>query len=132
MVLQFRVMDYGMERCTLLAKLPSPTELVQSEYPRFWDIEQNGLHVNIWRLEEPGELDAKSVSYGSRPRREALVGSWKVEMGHDKYLTETQNCTSRSLLTFELSCASMDCQLYFQQDLHMPIMGVFIEQSYSL
>ncbi|THU90408.1 hypothetical protein K435DRAFT_728399 [Dendrothele bispora CBS 962.96] len=132
MILQFRVMDYGMERCTLIAKLPSPTELDQSEYPRFYDIVERGLHVDIWQLEDTGELIAKSMSYASRPRRQVLVGSWKVEMGRETYLTETRNCTSRSLLTFELGCASIDCQLYFKQDLYTPTMGVYIEQSYSL
>ncbi|KAF5366554.1 hypothetical protein D9758_008992 [Tetrapyrgos nigripes] len=133
MILQFRVMDYGMERCTLIAKLPSSAELDHSEYPRFYDIHPNGLHVDIWELDSSLQLDAKTLSFASRPRRQALDGTWKVEMGRDMRLTETRNCSSRSLLTYELVCASMEyCQLYFKQDGHTPVIGVYVEQSSSI
>lgn len=92
-ILQFRVMDYGMERCALALRLPSGEEGSSKSA----DIELSVLDVSR-------PLDPSSISWSSRPPRRNVVGTLRASADEEVRLPEFP-CKWGSLYAFEASCA---------------------------
>ncbi|EPS93648.1 hypothetical protein FOMPIDRAFT_1026461 [Fomitopsis schrenkii] len=92
-ILQFRVMDYGMERCALALRLPSN----EDGDPKSADIELSVLDVSP-------QLDPSTISWSSRPASRNVVGTLRASSGEEVRLPEFP-CRWGSLYAFEVSCA---------------------------
>ncbi|KAG7451999.1 uncharacterized protein BT62DRAFT_990353 [Guyanagaster necrorhizus] len=132
MILQFRVMDFGMERCTLMGSLPSAADLERSE-KSVPVVSSDAVKLEAWFLDDNDvQLNAETLSYSNRPRRTTLAGVWGVTMDKKVQISDAFECPSRSLLTFELVCTNPKCYLHFKQDEDEPIMAAFISQASSI
>ncbi|KAJ7485124.1 hypothetical protein B0H11DRAFT_1806448 [Mycena galericulata] len=118
-IVQFRVQDFGMEKCTLTlsTSLTAPAP---------------GGRMDLWKLDKDRRLDPHDVSWKTRPSRSRLVISW--DLGHSAALTTDEfPCKSTSILTFELACSSRaDCTLQFIQPRNAPESAFLLVQRSSL
>lgn len=116
MIMQIRIHDYNMERCTFAADIPTYEGLqVQG---RELKLAGDTSAVEIWSLESPMEINPMNIAWNTRPTRKALIGTLRIEEG---LLTETAEFAcgpSGSLQTFEFACSpkSPDCYIEFWQE----------------
>ncbi|KAK0466164.1 uncharacterized protein EV420DRAFT_1636761 [Desarmillaria tabescens] len=123
MILQFRVMDFGMERCTLMGAIPSAADLERSA-KSVPVVSSEAAKLEAWFLDDNDvQLNAETLSYSNRPRRKALAGVWGATMDQRVQISDTFECPSRSLLTVEFVCTEPECYLHFKQDEDEPTMG---------
>jgi len=93
-ILQFRVMDYGMERCALALRLPSRSD---SDKP-------DTVSLDLCALDVPRQLDPHTLSWSTRPPCRSVVGTLRGSGGEEVRLPEF-SCKWGSLYTYEVSCA---------------------------
>jgi hypothetical protein len=108
-----------MERCTLTLAIPSPEP--SSDTKKKATLSDN-TSINIWRVKASSNINARALSWSNRPARESLVATIQVMPGQDMGSPEF-HCPSGSLQSFEISCATEDCHLQFQQDMKGPRLG---------
>ncbi|PBK76489.1 hypothetical protein ARMSODRAFT_999055 [Armillaria solidipes] len=132
MILQFRVMDFGMEHCTLMGAIPSAADLERSA-KSVPVVSSETAKIEVWFLDDNDvQLNAETLSYSKRPRRKALAGVWGATTDQRVQISDTFECSSRSLLTFEFVCTEPECCMHFTQDEDEPIMAAFISQASSI
>ncbi|KAK0199156.1 hypothetical protein F5146DRAFT_122320 [Armillaria mellea] len=132
MILQFRVMDFGMEHCTLMGAIPSAADLERSgkSVPV---LHSETAKIEAWFLDDNNvQLNVETLSYSKRPRRKALAGVWGATTGQRVQISDPFECSSRSLVTFEFVCTKPECYMHFTQDEDEPIMAAFISQASSI
>lgn len=123
MVLQFRVMDFGMEHCTLMGAIPSAADLERSS-KSVPVVSSETAKIEVWFLDDNDvQLNAETLSYSKRPHRRALAGVWGATTDQRVPISDAFECPSRSLLTFEFVCTEPGCYMHFTQDEEEPIMG---------
>ncbi|KAH9838985.1 uncharacterized protein C8Q71DRAFT_703475, partial [Rhodofomes roseus] len=93
-VLQFRVMDYGMERCALALRLP----FIESNTSKPVDLD-------ICALDVSRQLNPRTLSWSTRPPCKNLVGTLRGGAGEEVRLPEF-SCKWGELYTYEVSCAA--------------------------
>jgi hypothetical protein len=125
---QFRVQDFGMEKCTLtLSTGMTPPSSGHSHGRDMHEHEPDHPrgHIDLWKLDQDRRLDPRFVSWKTRPQRSRLVTSW--DLAHSESLrTEEFVCASTSILTFELACVGQeDCLLDFTQPREKPESGAY-------
>ncbi|KAJ7060893.1 hypothetical protein C8F01DRAFT_968553, partial [Mycena amicta] len=100
-VVQFRVRDFAMERCSLELALTPTTTGSQSQY-HFQG------HIDIWQLALSEWLDPETFSWNKRPERMRLAATWDVDPftgSQKRKLNSTEfDCTSGKIVTFEIAC----------------------------
>ncbi|KIK52791.1 hypothetical protein GYMLUDRAFT_49750 [Collybiopsis luxurians FD-317 M1] len=129
-VMQFRTIDYGMETCQLIADMPSFQDLLKHKKHKLYQLPSGAdTLVDIWTLDATEELDVTKLSFATKPRRIARVGQWNVTLGYETLLSPKIPCPSRSILAFELACATEKCDIIMRQDEYPPFMAVYIKQT---
>lgn len=111
--MQFRNLDYGMERCALHFEVPSPFE-------RFDPMVNLTEHsqTDVWVLDSPVELSRYIPgSMEHAPKRRSLLTTLRfsaIESAH----FGTFDCPSGEFTTLELTCSpmSLPCNVDFWQD----------------
>jgi len=129
-LIQFRILDYGMERCSVTFDFPDETTIRARHRDNNLDL--NGItKVNVWELDATTEIDVKTISRRTAPPRKKLVDTLDVKMGN---LTSTVEfpCQARSLHTYELGCVAHDCRVMFWQDKDTPFLAVYMLQKTTL
>lgn len=63
----------------------------------------NHTVIDVWKVEEKGKLNVRSISWNTKPSRLFLVGSFALPAATIQQLPKFE-CQSGSLQTFELSC----------------------------
>ncbi|THH32271.1 hypothetical protein EUX98_g1886 [Antrodiella citrinella] len=101
-IVQFRVIDFGMENCQLAIRLP-PRE-IQLPEPFVFPIGINALHLEVCELEAPKALDIFKLSYATRPKCVKPLGTLVVSPGGEAKLPEFP-CEWSEHHAFEISCA---------------------------
>jgi len=129
-IVQFRVLDYGMERCSVAIEIPSEQDVRQRYRDNSLDLDGDTT-VEVWQLETEKELDVRLLSKRTVPPRKSLVGKIHAEMGQRSGTVDFP-CKSRSLYSFELACPSHDCRIQFTQDGDKPIFAFYLLQKSSL
>ena len=102
-VAQFRALDFGMERCELVLRLPGPGDPVESkERPQF----SERTVLDVYMLDAPRPLDAWKVTWDARPPRRAgeRVMTIAPRLGEETRVGQFP-CVWGSLHTFEVACA---------------------------
>ncbi|EIW52652.1 uncharacterized protein TRAVEDRAFT_174711 [Trametes versicolor FP-101664 SS1] len=99
-IAQFRTVEFGMEDCALVIRLPGADDRIESKEP-FRFNPQSAL--DVYRLAAPKPLDVRTLSYASRPRIQEKVATVTPRAGE----TEVTRfpCAWSTLHTFEIACA---------------------------
>ena len=101
MVAQYRVHDYGMERCALIAQIPTRDQL--QELNQTLEIQGSNV-IEVWNLTTSQELEAVKLTWANKPPRGKLLGKLTASEGQVSR-TEDFHCgSSGSLQTYELVC----------------------------
>lgn len=103
-VTQFRVVDFGMESCSLAVSVPqfNETDGQVMSAPTFT------LYVHTLPIQE--KLDLHAVSYSSLPTTKSLFAQLVLLEG-SLVQTPIFPCRTLSYHTFFLACSSPDCHL---------------------
>jgi hypothetical protein len=114
-VLQFRVQDFGMERCNVTLS-PFIYNAEPPERTTVGAVNDTLIgRVELWRLGLRTRLDPQDLSWRTRPIRSLLLASWEFTSGR-RMETPEFLCESGSIMTFELACAGEDdCRIDFNQ-----------------
>ncbi|KAF8487759.1 hypothetical protein JB92DRAFT_2758829, partial [Gautieria morchelliformis] len=112
-VLQFRTMDFGMERCALVLRLPIVGESDASS--------ANTTTLDICTLDAPRLLDPRVLSWETRPRCQKHMGTLVGRPGREVQLPDFP-CPWGSLHTYEVACASdaPECNIDVWSNQHEP------------
>ncbi|KAG7100298.1 hypothetical protein E1B28_002073 [Marasmius oreades] len=128
-IMQFRVMDFGMEVCELHISIPKATNSSSEPSLKF-----PSVPLNIHLLDKPEMLYADTLSYSTRPTRKQLFARVRLEYGME--WSHHFGCSMDDLLTFEISCPpphysnvkSDVCELGWWQDKENPSPGITLIQ----
>jgi hypothetical protein len=117
-------MDHGFKNCQLMASLPYSEDVqdIEAAFGASLAFSQRSV-VNIWSLQAEEEYTAPLRHSISRFWRKSIIGTWTVARGQTGAISDTISCGSRSLLSFELSCSTEDCEINLQQDRSYPSIG---------
>lgn len=110
-IAQFRVVDYGMESCSLAITTP-PQNDSATTISSSLDLP---VSLEVWTLPAKHKLDLARLTWTTRPQPRAHLGTLTITYGNTYHIPRFE-CRSGSYQTFELSCSSPDC--------HIDIMGV--------
>ena len=112
-VLQFRAIDFGMERCALVLRLPDVGELDMSI--------ANNTILDVCALDTQGMLDPRVLSWATRPSCYRHVGVLAPRPGGEVQLPDFP-CPWGSLHSYGVSCASgaPDCGIDVWSDQYSP------------
>lgn len=127
-IVQFRTLDYGMERCTLHASLPDKTDALD---PAATIVHPSTL--DIWRLNIDYEITRhRPESWKFAPLRKSLFGTFEFPQGED-WASDDFHCRSLSYTTLEFTCSTKtpDCHVDFWQD-RASANGIYIRQHDSI
>ncbi|KAJ7107818.1 hypothetical protein C8R44DRAFT_533146, partial [Mycena epipterygia] len=110
-VVQFRTIDFGMERCVATLEIPE----VPVVYKNF-SSSAKPCPLEVWSLDSPDDIQPRTLSWAARPRRTNLLTTMLV--GQPPVLLQSPSfpCPSRTLFTFEIAYSTADCYLRFRQD----------------
>lgn len=110
-LVQFRVIDFGMEECSLMLRLPGIDEHVEG--PHSFSLRPSS-QLEICQLDTTRALDTTKLTWRTRPKcKQGERLSIAAETGRDVKVTQFP-CAWGSYQTFEVSCASpgsADCQV---------------------
>ncbi|KAK0484358.1 hypothetical protein EDD18DRAFT_1197113 [Armillaria luteobubalina] len=103
-IAQFRVLDFGMENCTIAIATPS--------HSAYTDIISGGaVSLDVWSIPHvKRKLNMKSVSYSSFSVTRSFLGSLLVSREGISQ-TPAFPCASGSYHTFEITCSQPGCNL---------------------
>jgi hypothetical protein len=112
-VLQFRAMDFGMERCALVLRLPPLNESVWSG--------TNTTILDVCALDAAHLLDARVISWARRPDCRKHVGTF-IPLADGEVQLPDFPCPWGSLHTYEVACTSnaLDCSMDVWSTQHAP------------
>lgn len=112
-IVQFRAIDFGMEKCRLSIVAPASVPPT--------------AHVAVYRLDVVDILNEREINYYTRPGRLAKLA--ELEMTPSTNWTRYFSCQSDGVYTFELACSEQQqpCDVQWVQDKKESI-GVFITQ----
>ena len=118
MVMQVRVQDYGLERCSLASIIPHSSLLEKQK--RTLSLANGSATIELWALDSTqGEIDVTSLSWSTRPRRTMLISTINVVEGAHTHSSDFDCGISGSLRIFELACPAgneRDCWVDFWQE----------------
>lgn len=118
MIIQVRVQDFGIERCSIASIMPDSAKLAKQN--RTLSLAQQLTSVDLWALDtSQGEVDVTSLSWSSRPRRTEFISSVSVKEGEHTHSAQFDCGRSGSLRIFELACpegSGDECAIEFWQE----------------
>ena len=114
MIAQFRVHDHGMERCRVVSA--TPTWDLLSERNQTLHLAGDTSRIEIWNLTAAGELEERTLSWGSKPARKEVIGSVGLDANSTQKSDEFWCGPSGSLQTLELLCRGVSCYIELWQD----------------
>ncbi|TFK50663.1 hypothetical protein OE88DRAFT_282959 [Heliocybe sulcata] len=112
-VVQFRALDFGMEDCELSIALPSDVEGKNISLPRTGSTND----VDIWHLGGHDPIDAKKLSWSTRPDRVRKIATVDLQAG--TLFSQRFHCHQDSVHLLEIACASKSpsCGIEWWQDM---------------
>ena len=116
MIAQFRVHDYGMERCRIVSAVPT-WELLQSRNQTLHLAGDTG-RIEVWNLTTSSELDERALSWETKPPRDQLIATVGIDANSTHSSAEFPCGPSGSLQTYELICTGVSCYVELWQDIY--------------
>ncbi|KAI0314402.1 hypothetical protein OF83DRAFT_1174774 [Amylostereum chailletii] len=119
MIAQLRVQDQNMERCAIVANIPTLDEL--RSHNRTLHIARENMTIQVWDLNpSAGEIDVTQLSWRTRPKRERLVADLPIRQGEETRTNVFDCGPARTLRLFEFACgegqSSDECGIEFWQE----------------
>lgn len=103
-IAQFRVLDFGMENCSLSLTVPPRNSTGDLLYTDLGD----SIILDVWALPARHKLDLYNLSWSKLPRPRVHIGHMNVSYGKT-YRMPSFSCRSQSYQTFALSCSTPGC-----------------------
>ncbi|KAF9001377.1 hypothetical protein BDZ89DRAFT_1081916 [Hymenopellis radicata] len=122
-VVQFRSLDYGMERCHLNPTIPSSNT---TSFEAAVDVDFSS-EIDIWMLDSSSEL-SRHTSWSAAPPRRSHFAT--VDFSGKGHKPVEFRCPSSSFTIFEFSCSDRtpNCYIDFWQKKERVPNGVFMVQ----
>ncbi|KAF8183861.1 hypothetical protein K438DRAFT_1466455, partial [Mycena galopus ATCC 62051] len=117
-VVQFRTIDFGMQRCVMTLEIPEVPELTKN-----FASSAGPCPLEVWSLDASDGIQPRTLSWAARPRRSHLHTTMMVGPRPLLLHGPSFNCPSRTLFTFEIAYRAPHCHLRFQQDPDLPRLG---------
>lgn len=129
MIAQFRVQDYGMERCRVVSTMPPSTTVEELDTP--FVLQGNTSYLQVWNLTTPSapdsEIDVRTLSRSTRPARGQLLAHFDVHENSSHSSEDFWCGPSGSLQTLEIHCHGTGCHIEFFQSMYFkPLFGMLI------
>jgi len=125
-VLQFNILDYGMEKCSLAARLPKRGDVLPHPYslPATGDV----VRLAICEVDVKRPLKEREISWSKRPACIRELGILEAKIGEEVEM-EPFSCKSGSFVGYQVSCPkdSSGCDVDIWTN-HNQTWGVFINQ----
>ncbi|KAF7312203.1 hypothetical protein MIND_00233200 [Mycena indigotica] len=102
-IAQFRIADFGMEKCSLSITVPAQGESNDV-------IADEESTIEIYQLPVTKKLNMQKLSYSTRPVGGKLVGALLVSFNNTHSLPEYP-CKSGTYQTFEFRCSKPGCKI---------------------
>ncbi|KAG1836220.1 hypothetical protein DFJ58DRAFT_735145 [Suillus subalutaceus] len=103
-IAQFRVLDFGMENCSLSLTVPPRNSTEDLLYSDLGD----SVILDVWSLPARHKLDLYNLSWSKLPRPRVHIGYMNASYGNT-YRMPSFQCKSQSYQTFAVSCSSPGC-----------------------
>lgn len=118
MILQYRVQDYNLQRCSIASVIPDSDSLKKQN--RELHFLKDSMYLDIWMLDaSAGELDLTTLSWNTLPKRKGFLSSLLVQKNRHTHTREFECAPASTLMIFELSCpedATEECAIEFWQE----------------
>jgi len=136
-IVQFRVRDFGMERCRFQFGLPKngvldPLRNNRTSVQPHWEAGGSEAVISIWSLDTSRWLERTDLCYRSKPPRSERVATMLVKQNEVIRSTEQFLCPSDNILTYEIACESANCDISILQDRIETDIGFQLVQTTSL
>ncbi|KAH6911054.1 hypothetical protein BKA70DRAFT_51742 [Coprinopsis sp. MPI-PUGE-AT-0042] len=105
-VMQFHVLDYGMEKCAFAVRLPARDAMLP--HPHSFS-NPDVISLDICELEGRRPLDEHKISWNARPKCSKHVATLDARVGEEVELPSFP-CKSGDLVAYEVACAPQDPQ----------------------
>ncbi|KAG2091826.1 uncharacterized protein F5147DRAFT_722908 [Suillus discolor] len=103
-IAQFRVLDFGMENCSLSLTIPPRNSTEDFLYTDLGD----SVILDVWSLPARHKLDLYNLSWSKLPQPRVHIGHMNVSYGKTSRMPSFQ-CKSQSYQTFAVSCSNPGC-----------------------
>ncbi|VDB83317.1 unnamed protein product [Peniophora sp. CBMAI 1063] len=125
-IVQFRALDWGMEKCELRLSLPAVAS----------DALVDPGHVatlSLYRLNTTQQLDPSVLTYATRPQRVSKVANIDLRHGEEVVWHRNFACSMEQLLTFEVACSINEddgsgCSVEWWQGIEEPNPAIYMIQ----
>ncbi|KAH9486100.1 hypothetical protein JR316_0000164 [Psilocybe cubensis] len=101
-ILQFHVLDYGMEQCSLAVRLPNREDILP--HPFSLPVTGDTVRLDICELAASRPLKESTLSWSTRPNCIRSLGSLDAKIGGEVSM-EPFFCRSGSFIAYQVSCA---------------------------
>ncbi|KAH9915530.1 uncharacterized protein B0H18DRAFT_1124853 [Fomitopsis serialis] len=129
-VVQFRAMDFGMEECSLVLRLPGPGDHYEGkDRPT---ISSDAPQLQICPLDVPRLLDVKIVTWDSRPQCAAPPTMFTATVGAELEVLPRFRCAWGTYQSFEIACADESACLVDVWSSHNQTWGVYMYQHQTI
>ncbi|KAH9837916.1 uncharacterized protein C8Q71DRAFT_568715 [Rhodofomes roseus] len=131
-IAQFRAMDFGMEECSLVLRLPGPSDHVEGkDQPA---LSSTALQLQICPLDIPRFLDVSAVTWNARPRCAAPPTAFTAAVGAELEVLPRFACAWGTYHSFEVGCAegsSEECLVDVWSN-HNQTWGLYMHQHQTI
>src|SRR6267154_2226170 len=103
-IAQFRVLDFGMENCSLSLTVPPRNNTADLLFSDIGD----SVTLDVWSLPARRKLDLYNLSWAKIPQPRVYIGHMNVSYG-ETHRMPSFKCKSQSYQTFAVSCSSPGC-----------------------
>ncbi|EPQ55669.1 hypothetical protein GLOTRDRAFT_115949 [Gloeophyllum trabeum ATCC 11539] len=134
-IAQFRILDYGMERCELMVQVAADQTLGPESSMRLSESFANSSKpepgcISVWRLDAPEPLDPKRLWWRNKPTRISQVAAFDPQV--DPPSVYRFDCVQDSLHSFEIVAEDESCYMEWWQDKGTSTSAIYLQQSMSV
>ncbi|EIM81462.1 uncharacterized protein STEHIDRAFT_142122 [Stereum hirsutum FP-91666 SS1] len=109
---EFRVIDYGMENCSITVAIPALTSSsIKSFSPSSatsGSSSSPNVHLEIYSLDTTSKLDLSTLSWKTKPARSTHLGTLVATPGTTAELSSAFICKRGTYVTVEVTCPDED------------------------
>jgi len=124
-VAQFRIVDFGMEKCYLRLNLGKH---LANNTKWGWP----APHLNVWRLKDlPDKIDVRKLSWNHKPARQELLVHWDLT-GKEYAVSSKFDCPWGTFPAFDFECDGPGCIIDFYDNPRDDTPSIVLVQTSSL
>ncbi|KAF9055667.1 hypothetical protein BJ165DRAFT_1521662 [Panaeolus papilionaceus] len=125
-IVQYNVLDYGMEKCTLAVRLPNRGDVLPHQYTL--PTSRDSVRLSICQLDAHRPLKEHKLSWDTKPSCARDLGVVEAKIGGEVEMKPFY-CKSGDYLAYQISCAeeSFGCDIDVWTNQNQT-WGVFIRQ----